>query len=466
MYGLKRIVSTRLSLCICIGVLFFTQACREDTILNGAVVPIDDTINTRIIPDTITILTGTTYRDTLLTSINIAGVPIQHGLGTINTDPYTGKTNAAIYFQVVPPALNYQFPAYPDSAMLILPYGGFTWGDTNSLIVQNFHVYEVKDSFNVGIDYYSNTDIAVDRSNLLGSTTISSYQSLKDSVWVNGQREVAHLRIPLNQSLIQRIKEGADIGTNFSSYSAFVNWFRGFCIEPAPGNAGNALFYFRLDGSTLYSNAGLVFYYTQPNTDSVKTISFGFNASYNAHANRISRDYSGTPIEPLLQNTAHNDSFCVIQNLPGTGASFKFPFLKNFEPAPVLRAELIITQYSFAGDQSDIYFLPQRLYPTGINANGEEYTILDRYPITSSEPLSFIDGTLRTVTIGSTTISQYILNIPREVQKTITEQRDILHLRINGASGFPGAYRLIAGGSGQSNNLVNVKLKLVFSKTK
>lgn len=446
--------------------LLFTQACREDTILNGAVVPISDTINTRIIPDTITILTGTVYRDTLLTSATIAGVPVQHGLGTLTADPYSGKTQAAIYFQVTPPALNYQFPQYPDSAVLILPYGGFTWGDTNNLTQQAFHVYEIKDTVNVRNNYYSNTQVSVERGALLGSTVISSMRQLKDSVRVNGVSEAPHIRIPLSTAFIDKMKTAADAGTNFTSYADFVQWFNGFCIEPAPGNAGNALFYFRLDGSTNYSNAGLMFYYTPTGTDSVITVPFSFNASYNAHFNTISRDYAGTPVENWLNSTQSSDSTFILQNIPGTAAAFKFPFIRNFEPAPVIRAELVLTQYQFFGDGSDIYFLPERLYPTGVNTNGEEYTIQDRYPLSSTEPLAFIDGTRKTITIGTTTISQYTLNIPREIQKAIIEQKDTLHLRINGASGFPGAYRMIGGGTSLSNSILNVKLNLVFSKTK
>lgn len=463
---MKPIFSVRNSLVffLCVLLLPLLQGCREDTILNGALVPVDDTINTVIVPDTITILSRTFFRDTLLTSTTLAGVPVNHALGTLSTDPYTGKTDAAIYFQVIPPSLNFIFPKVPDSAVLVLPYAGLTWGDTN-LVPQHFMVYEVKDTVSVAGNYYSNAQVNVDRSAALGAVDISSYKTLQDSVFADKSLQAPHLRIRLNDGFIQHMKNAADAGTDFGSYADFVKWFNGFCIEPAAGNAGNALFYFRLDGSSNYTNAGLLFYYTE-GIDSVVAIPFAFNPSYNAHFNTIARDYAGTPVADLLASTAASDSVFILQNEPGAVADLKFPFLKNFTSAPLLRAELVITQYSFAGDNVAVYTPPERIYPIGVNATGELYTILDRYPLNSIEPWEFMGGKRKTITIGSTTVSQYVLNIPREVQKTITEQRDTLHLRVSGASGFPGAYRMVGGGTASGNTITNVKLNLVFSKNK
>ena len=155
----------------------------------------------------------------------------------------------------------------------------------------------------------------------------------------------------------------------------------------------------------------------------------------------------------------------VLQNEPGLVADLKFPFIKYLPKTPINKAELIITEYSFMGDNKDIFFHPSRVYPVGVNDTGKTYNILDRYPLTYSSPLVFMDGNIRTMQLGSTTVNQYILNIPREVQSAIVLQKDTLHLRISGAANYPGAYRLItAGGKSFSNSLMSVKLNIVYSK--
>lgn len=439
-------------------------SCKEDTILNSSLVPVDDTINTIIVPDSITILSRTFFDDSLITSYTVSGLPVFHALGSSVNDPYTGKTNASIYFQIVPPALNYTFPADPDSAVLVLPYAYFTWGDTASIIPQTFNVYEVTDSLFKDSTYYSKTDKAVDKSNLLGTATITSFHSIKDSVLVDTVLQPPHLRIKLSAAFINKIKAGATLGDNFKAFGDFTNWFKGLYIEPANPNSGNALFYFSISGDADYYRAGVLFYYKDAASGTEQVAPFPFNSSYTAHYNKISRDFSGTPIGTLIASTNATDSVMIIENEPGAVADLKMPFIKNLPKQPLNKAELIITQYSFAGDNADKYFPPERIYPVGINSTGGTYTILDRYPTTSAEPLLFMDGTRKTITVGPLTVSQYTLNIPREVQKAIVEGRDTLHLRISGASTLPAAYRVITSGSSFSNTTTKVKLKLVYSK--
>lgn len=426
--------------------------------------PVDDTINTVIVPDSITILSRTFFDDSLITSFSVSGVPIFHALGSVVNDPYTGKTNASIYLQIIPSALNYTFPATPDSAVLILPYSRFTWGDTTSIIPQSFNVYEVTDSLFKDSTYYTKTEKAVDKTNLLGTATISSYKSIKDSIQVDTVKQPPHLRIKLNTAFINKIKAGAIDGSNFKAFSDFTKWFKGLYIEPANTNVGNALFYFSLEGSVDYLRAGVIFYYKDSATGNKQSVSFPFNSSYTAHYNKIKRDFTGTPIGTLMASPNATDSVMIIQNEPGAVADLKMPFIKNLPKQPINKAQLIITQYSFGGDNSDKYFQPERIYPVGVNSTGGTYTILDRYPTASVEPLLFMDGTRKNITVGALTVAQYTLNIPREVQKAIVEGRDTLHLRVSGASTFPAAYRVITSGSNFSNTITKVRLKLVYSK--
>jgi len=464
MITLKRNIATHISILSIFCVVFLVFGCKEDTILNANLVPAGDTVNTLIIPDTFTIYTKTFFDDSAKTgdSVYVSGLPIYHALGSLVTDPYSGNTNAGIYFQVVQPSLNYTFPATPDSAVLILPYAGFTWGDTTGLLSQTFNVHEIADSFPQKRNYYSSYQVAYNPE-VIGSFSISDYNKLKDSVSDMGTNRDPHFRVKLSSAFLDKIKN-ASPDNNLNSYINFLNYFKGFYIEPSSGNMGNALFYIQMISAyaaTDYNRANVLFYYTDKD-GTLKTTSFYYDPTLAARYNKISRDYAGSPTATYITSANVSDSVFIIQNAPGAAADIIIPNLKNLPKLPVNKAELIITQYSFLGDKADIYFPPARLYPQRVDEDGSINPVLDRYPLTTTEPLVFIDGTRQSVTVAGITFNRYTLNLPREVQAAITQQKDKLHLRIAGPSAFPAAYRLIAGG--RSHSSVSVKLNIVLSK--
>lgn len=456
-----------LALCSMGGLLL--QGCKEDTIINGNLVPAGDEINTEAL-DSATIYSKTFFDDTIATSLSISGISIIHALGNVSAsaDPYSGNVNAGIYVQVVPPATSFTFPQSPDSAVLVLPYARYSWGDTTAAAAsQTFEVYEIADStLSKDSIYYSSTDKAI-KGTVIGTATISNAQTLDDSVSVNGANKAAHLRIRLSNDYLDRIKAEATSGSNtFAGYSAFLKRFPGLYIAPKAGTVGSTLYYFRLDGTADYGRAGVLFYYTD--TAGVKSTSFFYTSDYAAHYNKIKRDREGNSVTPFYNSTANTDSIFIIHNEPGGAADIRFPFIKNLPKQPINKAELIITQAELPGDAGSGKFTPpDRLFPVGVNTDGTSYTVLDRFPTTSTEPLLFIDGTRRKETLplpDGRTVYRYVINIPREVQRAIVEGKDVLHLRLSGASGYPGAYRLIAGGNTYSDPAYRVTLRIVYSK--
>lgn len=440
-------------------------SCKEDTILNADIVPVGDTVHSIIIPDTLTIYTKTVLDDSAVTgdSIYVSGLTVNHALGVMSTDIYSGRTTAGIYFQIVQPSLNFAFPAPPDSAVLILPYAGFTWGDTTSgFLSQTFNVHEITGDFPKGKIYSNRSEVAYDAT-VIGTGTVSSHQSTLDSVSDLGVNRPPHLRIKLAGSFVDKIKN-ASSSTVMNAYANFLSFFKGFYIEPV-NTVGNGMVYFQMISSysgTDYNRANVLFYYTEDGE--VKTRSFFYDPTNAARFNRITRDYTGTPTQDYFNSTALSDSVFVIQNEPGAALDILIPHVKNLPKNPVNKAELVITQYSFAGDNASTYFGPQRLYPTRVDENGNTVPIQDRYPLAYTEPLLFIDGNKRSITIGGITYTRYIINLPRELQRAIVEQRESLHLRIAGASGYPGAFRLIGAGSNVSDPNMKIKLNIVFSK--
>ena len=106
---------------------------------------------------------------------------------------------------------------------------------------------------------------------------------------------------------------------------------------------------------------------------------------------------------------------------------------------------------------------PNRITPVGIDEAGAEYEILDYTGSDITAAIFFVDGNKRSEKDASgNTITTYRINIPREVQKTIIDKRNELHLRIKGTKGFPGAYRLVAGGRNHSS--YKMQLNVVYAK--
>lgn len=473
---MKRRFTQPLAALVLVSFALSFYSCKEDTILGSNVVPVDDTANTFMIQDTFTILTKTVLDDSLITSTSVSGLPIYHGLGSVVTDNY-GKTHASFYLQVIPPSLGFAFPQTPDSAVLILPYAGFTWGDTTaSNITQEVKVYEVAatDSIQRDSTYYNFSKTATDAVAInhapvfMGFNATAGHQRIRDSVMVNGQLRTAHLRVRLNQDFINRmVAEAAKANSGaFGGYPDFLRFQRGLYITTADSNMGNAIYYFLLNGSSDFNRANIQFYYTEQKVgggDTVKYASFYFDQTRNAHYNRITRRFTGTETAKYLSSTAASDSVVVMHNEPGAALDIRVPNIKSLPKQPIVKAELIITQVKLPGDQADIYFPPARIFPVRRGPSGTEQ-IQDRYPLNSSEALFFMDGLRKDFVSNGVTYSQYTLNIPREVQRAIVEQRDTLHLRISGAATFPGAYRLILGGRNFSNADLRLKLRIFYSK--
>jgi len=413
--------------------------------INANLLPGPDNIHTVTLPDTLPVISRTVFDDSIITSFNIA--PVYAGAGTVN-DPYFGRTSAGLYLQVVPPSTSYSFPAMPDSAVLILPYSGFSWGDTASgNTPQRFTVYRVLENMSLDADYYSFQRLSVDRGNPLGTATGVSAAQIQSP-------DNLQLRVRLSQNFVQ---EMYDRVSGFSSYPDFVDFLKGLYIEPDT-NSGNAntIYYFRLDGTSNYNTAGILFY----NSDTVRS-AFSFNTASCAHFNWLTRHYT-QHVKNYFQSQASADTI-LLQNEPGAALDIIIPDIQSIPRGLINKAELVITLIS--SPQDAVFTPPARIYPIGIDAGGGAYSIADRLPLTSTTPLDFIDGRSRLVTSGTSVRTQYSINFPRELQQAILQGKTEVHLRINGTQTFPGAYRLIAGGKGNADPGYRLKLNIVYSRT-
>lgn len=448
------------------GIAISTTGCKEDTILKAGIAPASDNIFVNAIGDTLTINATTVEDDSTATGFTPTTTNVIHGLGTSN-DAFFGRTNLGIYMQLIPTAANLSLPSTPDSAVLILPYTGFSWGDTtNQNAIEEFAVYRVTEDMSKDTAYYSKQYKAVDWSNQLNESNSINLYRLRDSVKVSGSNRAPHLRLKLKTAFMNEL---LTIAKNANSNADFINAMKGIYIvaKDTNNNIIKTIPYFYLSGSSDYSRAGIAFYYNEngnTSPDKVSTNFLNYTTSSCAHFNRITRNYNGYPAYPFVKHLTgqKSDSIVLLQNEPGAAIDIRVPYIKYLPKAIINKAQLVITRVSIAGDaDADKMTEPTKLFPVGVDASGKAYTIQDLYPSGETGPLDFIDGVKRTVTINGITVSQWYINIPREVQKAIINQVDELHLRINGTVTYPAAYRMIAGGK---HSTYKIRLNITYSQ--
>jgi len=446
-----------------IVIALLTQTgCKENTILNANVAPSVDNINA--IQKELQVSCKTIYTDSIATSNSYSGISIIHGLGTV-TDPYFGKTNAGIYFQVVPQSDGYIFPVFDhiDSTVLILPYSGFTFGDSALAINQTITAYQVTEDMSKDSIYYAFNTKAVNRSSPLGRATVN-IDHLSDDVVVgstNGDTSTVkgpHLRIKLDSSAFAGML--LSHATEISNQTTFLNLFKGIYLEADPRINGAAIPYFYLDGSSDYTRAGILVYYHAPGDTTVRTQPFFYTSSFCAHFNHVTRNMRGTSAEAVIRNP-NSASALLLQNLPGCVMDVTISGIRNIPVnALVNKAQLVINRLT-STTTDETYASPYRIYPIGIDSTGATYTIADGYPITSTAALAFIDGTKRDPD-GVSTYTHYLVNMPREIQAAIKAGKDSVHFHLTGTTDFPGAFRLVAGGN--DNTAAAIHFNVVYTK--
>lgn len=454
------------ALCALAGALLFA-ACKENTIIRG---------NQNIDPNALTpsmvitdIDTRTIHDDSIVTSGMSS--PIYHALGRMtpaSADPYSGEVYASIFLQFLPPTTGWKIPAgyVLDSFVAVLPYAGFTWGDTNSFVSPyRYNAYAIDPAATFTMDnvHFAFDSLASGNNALpVGAGIIKRYDSLKDSVVVGGKKKAPHLRIRLGETIRPALNEAI---ADDNSYTSFLSHFKGLRI--APDNAGSVLPYFRLDGTTTvaYSSASLQVYGHETSTNRDTAFTFPFNPTYAGHFNRVRRDTTNMAgnlygAELAASRTVRSRPRMFLHNEPGGAMDVTIKGIQSIPQGIINRAELIITL-----DESVPGILqfapPQRIFPLGIDsATGGQYFILDRYPLNQPEPLIFIDGTLHAEANGT---RAYHLNIPREIQRVRAAGGDQLRLKITGLQSFPGAYRLVAWGN-DPTSANRIRLNIVYTR--
>lgn len=489
----RKLVLSLVAIVATVAIAF--SGCRkinEATELGGGLIPPVDNITTFD-----TSLTVQAFNDTfgLANDSQYLAKNEEFFLGRINNDPLFGQTDARIFLELKPPSFKYYLRDKPDSlfidsVVLLLDYVE-TYGDTN--MAQTVNVYELDQTNN----FRSDTAYLVRKndltySNLLGSRTFLP-SVLNDSVKAYRDTTKNQLRIRLNNSFGTRLLSYDSAGNGaYAGDSLFRSKFKGFAIQSM--STGNAVMGFDLTGQ----NTALAIYYKYENrvNPAVQKLDttvdyFVFNGNC-AAANYVKRDYSGFPLQAMLNNSPTTpDPLIYLQNSPGTFAMIKIPALNVIGNRTIHRAELIIEQVY---DPSDTVFrAPEYLYldafdPT-IASNYKFRTIpydlafntggsLNLGPF-GCIPQSSFDALGRPIKIWKFNISRYVQHVLTGTQ-TLYDLRLFAPFSLNEKYGIPpgqdittglllnpsivkGRVRL-HGNDGTITNPNRIRLRLVYSK--
>jgi hypothetical protein len=454
---------------------FVNSGCKENILINSNISPADNALG--VFDTSLSCITHTYYDDSAVTGFYVAGFPVIQGVGAV-TDPFFGTMTGATHFQVQP--FNASILVYKDktidSAVLVLPYSGYTYGDTaDQTLTQTYQAFFLNEDLTNNFLYYSSTVKQLDIANPLSNPVTVNLYHLKDSVSVKGKNYHPGLRIKLNRlALLNRLMPALTLATGSTTPNvSFHSVFKGVCVKVADSRFPSKAYpFFRLDGSNGsddYSGAGIIVYYHDNANPTIDTLSelYYFNGENCGFFNSVSKTYGHSPVNSLYTSVQPGDSVVGMQNQPGASIDVVIPGIKSLPSGMINKAELQITVLPNYKDNkftpiSRIY--PRRVsngsYPAGTTA-GAVSEVLDRF--SGRNALSVIDGTLHTFNRNGTNVETYTINIPREVMSSFTAKNDTLHLRLTGTQDYVGAFRLIAAGGNHPNSIFRAKLFVVYS---
>jgi hypothetical protein len=399
----------------------------DTTDLGQSLIPVIDNIHTF---DTTFSVIAVNYDDNECDTAQRADL---QALGLIVNDPYFGKTNAKIYVEFKPASFPYKFPAADpdsllvDSAVIVLQYA-YTFGDTN--LLQKVKVYQLLDSFHLGDNYTTCTELGFDNSVLLGEKSYVPLE-LNDSIHARGEDDVNQLRIPVSRSFAESLIR--DSALAFRSDDDFVKYFKGFAIIPDEATGGQGLNYFDIDNA----KTRLSLYVRSSNGAVKDTSRIDFTLTgRSALSNSIIRERGNAEVVDHLTHPPAGDSIIYIQTSPGTYAMLTIPGLAGLSNRVINRAELIAEQIYSPNSLNDIFAPPLSLYIDikDSTINKEAYIPIpcDFSTAELQSRFSYMGGSVTPAKDDQgNSISQYVFNISRYVQSIVTKGKPSLSLRLS-----------------------------------
>lgn len=426
-------------------IFFILSGCKDDPAEIGIdIQPEGERLNVSS-SDTATIFAHSVFLDSVRTDRTSRTM-----LGSY-MDPVFGPSTVSLNLQLRLSTASLELGESPvlDSMVLSLQYTSmnlsgldeiFAYGDTTT--TQTFRVFEIDEPLYSDSIYYSNRTVAVKPV----EAAIHTFEpSPTDSIFVDGNKTEARLRIKMEDSFVQKFRDAS--AEDFSSLEDFLEFFKGLRIQPDQVPNNGAILFF--DATSSFTR--LTLYYSNDSEDSL-TYSLPVTAT-SARFMTFEHDYSlATPEfqQQLNGDTLLGQDFFYLQSLAGVAAVIEIPHIRDFlnDGNKVLNlAKLIITNK----DTESVFAPPSDLVFFKINPDGSNSFLTDQ-----------IEGTDYFGGFYDASTGEYFFRITQQLQEIL--QNDTIpprfYLSISGASIMPN--RIVCNGFNQPEG--RLKLELIFTE--
>jgi hypothetical protein len=343
------------------------MACNDPTIVGSDLLN-EEGLNIDF-SDSINLHMRTVAGEPISTLVSGSATQLTYMIGELN-DPFFGYSKTSSISEV---HLGNSTPDFEnsvlDSAVLVIAYDSLAfYGDKSQAF--DIKVYQLSQSL-VDIDSLRSDETIAHESIPLGelnSYVVNTVDSVNvfdpdlDSTVLIG----AHLRIPIDYNWADQILMDT---TAAKSDSALVELVKGLYVEATSNGDGGYI------GLGIGSNADqteLVLYYTQ--SDTLKT-KYKYRVLGKRHI-EIQHDYSGTPVEEVLDDFTMGDSLLYIQSLAGVNIELDFSEIESLGDVLINKAELELVVAELPGDDLQLYPPINNFIASKADENGE-LTLID-----------------------------------------------------------------------------------------
>lgn len=366
-----------------------------------------------------------------------------HLLGGIN-DPEFGKTGAAFYASLRLLSASPSFGSNPrcDSVKLTLYTTGY-YGDTSGT-THHYRFFKLSEKLYKDSTRYSHRKPQMEMTSF--SEAVISQFNPNDTVDIQGVR-APQLVIPVDTAWGTYILNNA----NFSSESAFNDFFNGFYITDSITSGNGCIFYFDLrEALPANFRSKMIFYYSNDTSTVPQVFEMAINGG--AHFNYFHHDYSQAVFVNQFNDPAAGSNFCYLQSMAGIKTTIRFPHLNELIKTGQVSVNRAILEITADVTNSGNLKPHNKLSLAGIDSAGLGFFLPDNIDNTA-----LFGGDL-------TSSNTYSFVITRYMQQVLNGSRKDYGLYLLSSGAAVNANRTVIKGS--SNPDKRMKLKIIFTSIK
>lgn len=346
---------------IVIALTVLVSACTKPTTIGSELLE-DDQANL-LFTDSFSMVASTVKEDSLVVydpDVTFSNMQVGYF-----EDPIFGQVKAGFYFQV---DVGLSTPALSnptlDSIVLTMVYDSSgVYGTLEDM--QELEVYRIVDDIDNGQVYYSNQVFQTESTPIGTAQFIPAPNTDVEFPRITDTLVAPHIRIVLDPAL------GQELLDSMIYENDFVETLNGLFVTTASTQPTDAMLNF--DMVNTLSRVNL--FYT--NDDTLPQLHQFLITGISTRMSVFEHDFSGSTVEPFIDNTALGDSLLFVQSMSGTNVKLEFPYLQNLGNVLINKAELEFTVAEIVGSDLDTYPAVDRLLLSEQNEEGEFRVIRD-----------------------------------------------------------------------------------------